>query len=55
MAANTRELSALVGKEIAVQIAALPEHIRGFDTVKDDQAAAAGEKRTELMDAFRRR
>jgi len=45
----------LENRELAVQIAEVPEHIRGFDTVKDDQLAAAREKEAELLDAFRRR
>ena len=49
-----RDLS-LENRELAVQIAEIPEHIRGFDTVKDSQLAAAGEKQAELLDAFRRR
>ena len=49
-----RELS-LENRELAVQIAEIPEHIRGFDTVKDDQLTSAKEKEAELLDAFRRR
>ena len=41
--------------DLAVQIAQVPEHIRGFDTVKDSQLAAAMEKEAELLDAFRGR
>jgi indolepyruvate ferredoxin oxidoreductase len=41
--------------DLAVQIAQIPEHIRGFDTVKDSQLAAAKEKEAELLDAFRGR
>ncbi len=48
-----RELS-LGNRELAVQIAEIPEHIRGFDTVKDGQLAAAKEKEAELLDAFRK-
>jgi indolepyruvate ferredoxin oxidoreductase len=44
----------LENREIAVQIAEIPEHIRGFDTVKDEQLATAKEKEAELLDAFRR-
>lgn len=40
--------------DLAVQIAEIPEHIRGFDTVKDGQIVAAREKQAELWDAFRR-
>lgn len=39
--------------ELAVQIAEVPEHIRGFDTVKDAQAEAAAEKRAQLLEQFR--
>ena len=39
--------------DLAVQIAEIPEHIRGFDTVKDLQISAALEKETELMASFR--
>lgn len=41
--------------DLAVQIAAIPEQIRGFDTVKDAQIAAAKEKEAQLLDEFRRR
>jgi indolepyruvate ferredoxin oxidoreductase len=41
--------------DLAVQIAEIPEHIRGFDTVKDAQIAAAKEKEAQLLDAFRKR
>ncbi|HEB89971.1 MAG TPA: indolepyruvate ferredoxin oxidoreductase family protein [Deltaproteobacteria bacterium] len=40
--------------DLAVQIAGIPEQIRGFDTVKDVQIEAAKEKEAELLDAFRR-
>jgi indolepyruvate ferredoxin oxidoreductase len=40
--------------DVAVQIASIPEHVRGFDTVKEEQLAAARGKQTELFDAFRR-
>ena len=39
--------------DLAVQIAQVPEHIRGFDTVKDAQLAAAKEKEAQLLAAFR--
>ena len=48
-----RELTP-ANRELAVEIASLPEHIRGFDTVKDAQLAAAKDKEAELLDAFRR-
>ena len=40
--------------DLAVQLAEIPEHIRGFDTVKDAQLAAAKEKEAQLLDAFRK-
>ncbi|MFO0687811.1 MAG: indolepyruvate ferredoxin oxidoreductase family protein [Myxococcota bacterium] len=40
--------------DLAVQIAEIPEQIRGFDTVKDAQLAAAKEKEAQLLDAFRK-
>jgi len=39
---------------LAVEIAGIPEHIRGFDTVKDAQIVAAKEKEAQLLDAFRK-
>ena len=48
-----RDLS-LANREIAVQVASIPEQIRGFDTVKDSQAETALEKQTELLASFRR-
>jgi indolepyruvate ferredoxin oxidoreductase len=41
-------------RELAIQIAEIPEHIRGFDTVKDAQAETALEKRAQLLEAFRK-
>ena len=38
--------------DLAVEIAQIPEHIRGFDTVKEAQLAAAKDKEAELLDAF---
>ncbi len=40
--------------DLAVQIAEIPEQIRGFDTVKDAQLATAKEKEAQLLDAFRK-
>jgi indolepyruvate ferredoxin oxidoreductase len=40
---------------IAVEIASLPEHVRGFDDVKERQHDAAETKRAELLAAFRLR
>ncbi|TFG92859.1 MAG: indolepyruvate ferredoxin oxidoreductase family protein, partial [Myxococcales bacterium] len=37
--------------DVAVEIARMPEHIRGFDTVKEEQLAQAREKATELLAA----
>jgi indolepyruvate ferredoxin oxidoreductase len=39
--------------DLAVQIAEIPEFIRGFDTVKDEQLMAAKEKEAQLLAAFR--
>jgi indolepyruvate ferredoxin oxidoreductase len=38
---------------IAVQLASLPDDIRGFDTVKDESAAVADEKRAILLEEYR--
>jgi indolepyruvate ferredoxin oxidoreductase len=38
---------------IAVQIASIPEQIRGFDLVKDEHLSKAGAKQAELLDALR--
>jgi indolepyruvate ferredoxin oxidoreductase len=38
---------------VAVEIASLPESVRGFDTVKDRSLEAARGKETELLAAFR--
>jgi indolepyruvate ferredoxin oxidoreductase len=40
---------------VAVEIAHLPEHVRGFDDVKERQHAAAAAKQDELLAAFRLR
>jgi len=40
--------------DIAVELASLPEHVRGFDSVKEEQLAAVQDKRNELLNAFRR-
>ena len=40
--------------DLAVQLAEIPEQIRGFDTVKDAQLATAKEKEAQLLDAFRK-
>ncbi|MFP6656516.1 MAG: indolepyruvate ferredoxin oxidoreductase family protein, partial [Myxococcota bacterium] len=39
--------------DLAVQIAEIPEHIRGFDTVKDAQLAEAKEEEMKLLERFR--
>lgn len=41
--------------ELAVEIASLPEHVRGFDTVKERHVEAVAAKRAELLAAFRLR
>jgi indolepyruvate ferredoxin oxidoreductase len=38
----------------AVEIASIPEHVRGFDVVKEQQLAQAREKESELLEVFRR-
>jgi indolepyruvate ferredoxin oxidoreductase len=40
---------------LAVEIASLPEHVRGFDDVKERQYEAARAKQAELLAAFRLR
>jgi indolepyruvate ferredoxin oxidoreductase len=40
--------------DLAVEIASLPEQVRGYDLVKDRQYADARAKQTELFDGFRR-
>jgi indolepyruvate ferredoxin oxidoreductase len=39
--------------ETAVEIASLPEHVRGFDDVKERQHAEVEQKRAELLSTFR--
>ncbi|HEU4427532.1 MAG TPA: DUF6537 domain-containing protein, partial [Myxococcota bacterium] len=39
---------------LAVEIASLPEQVRGFDSVKERHLEAARHKETELLEAFRR-
>jgi len=41
-------------RPLAVEIASLPEHVRGFDTVKERHLEEAKEKERELLAAFRR-
>ena len=41
--------------DIAVDVASIPEHIRGFDLVKEEQLESAKAKEAELLEAFRRR
>ena len=41
--------------ELAVQIASIPEHIRGYDTVKERHLEEARGKQAELLAAFRLR
>ena len=40
--------------DTAVELASLPEHVRGFDSVKEEQLSAIRDKREELLDGFRR-
>jgi indolepyruvate ferredoxin oxidoreductase len=40
---------------IAVEIASIPDHIRGFDLVKEEQLESASAKQAELLAAFRMR
>jgi indolepyruvate ferredoxin oxidoreductase len=42
-------------RDLAVEIASLPEHVRGYEQVKEHQLAEAGAKQAELFDSFRRR
>jgi indolepyruvate ferredoxin oxidoreductase len=56
--ATLDELCARLGPdnhELAVEIASLPEHIRGFDTVKEHHVEDVAVKRQELLAAFRLR
>ncbi|MER7003269.1 indolepyruvate ferredoxin oxidoreductase family protein [Dactylosporangium sp. NPDC000555] len=39
--------------DVAVQIASIPDQIRGFDTIKDQSALAAQEKESELLGSLR--
>jgi indolepyruvate ferredoxin oxidoreductase len=39
---------------LAIQIASIPEHIRGYDRVKEDHLAKAKARETELLAAFRK-
>jgi indolepyruvate ferredoxin oxidoreductase len=41
--------------ELAVQIASIPEHVRGYDTVKERHLEEARTKQAELLAAFRLR
>jgi indolepyruvate ferredoxin oxidoreductase len=41
--------------DLAIEIAEIPESIRGFDTVKDAHLISAKEKEAELLEAFRLR
>ncbi|MFP8874495.1 MAG: indolepyruvate ferredoxin oxidoreductase family protein [Myxococcota bacterium] len=42
-------------RDLAVEIASLPEQVRGFDSVKEAQLRAAQSKQQDLLDSFRRR
>ena len=39
--------------DVAVEIASLPEHIRGFEEVRENQIEQAREKQAELLAVFR--
>jgi indolepyruvate ferredoxin oxidoreductase len=55
--ATLRELLDALTREnlpIAVEIASLPEQVRGFDSVKERHLEAARHKEAELLEAFRR-
>jgi indolepyruvate ferredoxin oxidoreductase len=39
--------------EIAVEIASLPEHVRGFEQVREEHIAQTRAKQVELLAAFR--
>jgi indolepyruvate ferredoxin oxidoreductase len=41
-------------RPLAVEIASLPEYVRGFDSVKEQQLAEVREKERELLAAYRR-
>jgi indolepyruvate ferredoxin oxidoreductase len=52
-----RKLAAGLGpdsREIAIELASLPEHVRGFDDIKERNLEAASAKQTELLEAFSR-
>ncbi len=40
-------------RELAIAIASLPEHVRGFESVKEEQLAEARSREAELLAAFR--
>jgi indolepyruvate ferredoxin oxidoreductase len=55
-AARVEELCEGLSEEtldVAVEIASLPEHVRGFESVKEDSLEAVGAKQQELLAAFR--
>jgi indolepyruvate ferredoxin oxidoreductase len=41
-------------RDLAVEIADMPEHVRGFEMVKETQLETAREKQREQLEAFRR-
>ena len=43
----------LENRDVAAEIARLPEQVRGFDTVKDQNLRDAREKEAELLESFR--
>jgi indolepyruvate ferredoxin oxidoreductase len=54
--AHVEEILAGLSREnrgLAVEIASLPEHVRGFESVKEEQLAKARLREAELLKAFR--
>ena len=41
-------------RDVAIELASLPEHVRGFDDIKEDNLQAALSKQSELVESFRR-
>ena len=55
LAKEISEALTLENRDLAVEIASLPEQVRGFDSVKEAQLQEAQSKQEELLDSFRRR
>ena len=55
VAAADQSISTTENHEIAIDIARIPEMIRGYDLVKETSWTAAADKGTELLAAFRAR